>query len=252
NTEQIAIDMTGPAYNSLGEYNEHIEILNKGEAEKNGIILKKLSAKWNDIFERKDFFERISPKSVEHFKTIGNLPDGGFIQIAGNSPHLWNHIALVIKSDLLESVQTSLKYRTKDNKVLSIDIKKKAFGAVIVLSFISEENTIKIHIYITPHGAPILPDLREPDIIDAQINVKLPKNKAVAVRITMDDIFAKLGIEKFLEKAENFVQEFYKASDEVSSKNQEEQHKKQIEDSKEKVKADIEKLNKALSELDSI
>ena len=50
NTEQIAIDMTGPAYNLYEELNEHIKILNKGETEKNEIILKKLTSKWNDIF----------------------------------------------------------------------------------------------------------------------------------------------------------------------------------------------------------
>lgn len=258
-TEQIAIDMTGPSYNSLGDYNNHIEILIKGEAEKNGIILKKLSAKWNDIFERKVSFAEISPKNDGHFEKIGNLPDGGFIQIAGSSPNLWHYISSAIKSDRLESTQTSLKYKTKDNKILSIDIKKEAFGAVIVFSFISEESRIKMHIYITPHGAPALPDLREPDIIDAQVNVKLPKNKAIADRITIDDIFAKLGIERIWEKAENFEHEFYKSYrecyksyNEVFNNNQEEQHEKQIEASKEKVQADIEKLNKTLSELDSI
>ncbi len=65
NTEQIVIDMIGPVYNLYGEFYEHIEILNKGETEKNEIILKKLCAKWNDIFERKDFFEGITPKTYE-------------------------------------------------------------------------------------------------------------------------------------------------------------------------------------------
>ena len=131
-------------------------------------------------------------------------------------------------------------------------IKKEAFGAVIVFSFISEESTIKMHIYITPHGAPALPDLREPDIIDGQINIKLPKNKADAKRITIDDIFAKLGIEKFWEKAGKFEKKFQTAFAEASNKNLEEKQKKQIENSAKKVQADIEKLNKTLSELDSI
>lgn len=252
NTEQIAIDMTGPAYNLHEEFNEHIEILNKGEAEKNEIILKKLAAKWNDIFERKDFFEGITLKTDKWYEKIGNLPDGSLIKSTGSTTCIWNHIASAIKAKYLEITYSGLEYTTKDNKVLSIGIKKEAFGAVIKFSFISEEATIKMHIYITPHGAPALPDLREPDIIDAQINVKLPKNKADAQKITLNDIFAKLGIEKFWEKTANFEQEFLIAYGEAYNKNQEEQLNKQKNDSKEKVQADIEKLNKALSELDSI
>lgn len=253
-TEQIAIDMTGPAYNSHGELNEYIEILNKGEAEKNEIILKKLTAKWNDIFERKDFFEGITFKfkTYDWYEKIGNLPDGRLRKTAGAPTCEWNHIASAIKSKYLEITYSGLEYTTKDNKVISIGIKKEAFGAVIKFSFISEEATIKMHIYITPHGTPALPDLREPDIIDAQINVKLPKNKADAKRITMDDIFAKLGIEKFWEKATNFEQEFLITYGEAYNKNLEEQFNKQKNDSKEKVQADMEKLNKVLSELDSI
>lgn len=254
NTEQIAIDMTGPAYNLHEEFNEHIEILNKGEAEKNEIILKKLTAKWNDIFERKDFFEGITfkLKTDDWYEKIGNLPNGSLRKTAGAPTCEWNHIASAVKSKYLEITYSGLEYTTKDNKVLSIGIKKEAFGAVIKFSFISEEATIKMQIYITPHGTPALPDLREPDIIDAQINVKLPKNKADAKRITMDDIFAKLGIEKFWEKAENFEQEFHEAYHEAYNQKIKKNMQKQLEDSKEKVQAGIEKLNKVLSELDSI
>ena len=252
NTEQIAIDMTGSAYNLSGEYNEHFEKLNKEEAVRNEIVLKKLVAKWDDIFEQKDFFEEMTFKDNTHFEQIGNLSGGGFIQSACGSPRSWNHIASVIKSKYLERAFTRLKYTTKDNNVLSMGIKKEAFGAVIVFLFISEESSIKMHIYITPHGAPDLPDLREPDIIDGQINIKLPKNKADAKRITIDDIFAKLGIEKFWEKAGKFEKKFQTAFAEASNKNLEEKQKKQIEISAKKVQADIEKLNKTLSELDSI
>lgn len=273
--EQIAIDMTGPAYDSYGKYNEHIDIRNKGEAEKNEIILKKLSAKWNDIFERKDFFEGITfntdvweehiignlpngsrfemfskyPLDLEH--NVGNLPNGILVKLKG-AIGVWNDIASAIKSKRLEISYSSLEYTTKDNKSISIGIKKAAFGAVIVLSFIGDETTIKMHIYITPHGVPALPDLRESDIIDAQINVKLPKNKADAKKITLDDIFTKLGVEKFWEKTQNFEDEVYAACREARTKKIEENMQKQIENSKEKVQADMEKLNEALSEMDSI
>ncbi len=258
NTEQIAIDMTGPAYNLYEEPNEHIKILNKGETEKNEIILKKLTSKWNDIFERKDLFEGITSKSGECFEgmiwgeAIGELPDGGLIKTIGVPLCEWNNIASAIKSKHLEKACTQLKYTTKDKKSISIGIKKAALGVVIVLSFISEESTIKMHIYITPHGAPTLPDLREPDIIDAQINVKLPKNKVDVKKITLDDIFAKLGIEKIWEKEEKFVQEFYAAYQEAYDQKRKEDMQKQKENSKEKVQADMEKLNKALSEIDNI
>ncbi len=219
-------------------------------------------------------------------ETNGTLPDGRFIKTIGR-PFVWNEIALIIKYKRLEIRKMHMEYKTKDNKVLSIDIKKIEFGAVIVLSFISDESTIKMHIYITPHGAPSLPDLREPDIIDAQINVKLPKNKANAERVTLNDIFTKLGIEKFWEKVENFVmklddayqapqkraayqdpqerkeyiqkqKEYIQKQKEYIQKQKEyiqkqkEDMQKQKEDSKEKVQADMEKLNKALSEIDNI
>ena len=258
NTEQIAIDMTGPAYNLYEELCEHTKILNKGETEKNEIILKKLTAKWNDIFERKDFFEKIIPKNevwIEVFswdETIWNLSDVRNLSDGSAPSCVWNHIASAIKSKRLEKAYTQLQYKTKDNKSLSIGIKKAAFGAVIILSFTGEESTIKMHIYITPHGVPSLPDLREPDIIDAQINVKLPKNKADAQKVTLDDIFAKLGIENFWEKTEIFVKKSHAAYRKAYAQKIKEDRQKQKEDSKEKVKADMEKLNKALSELDTI
>ena len=261
NTEQIAIDMTGPAYNLHGELNEHIEILNKGETEKNEIILKKLTAKWNDIFERKDFFEGITPKNgvclegmiwdkgIVWGNAIVELSDGRLIKTRGAPLGYMDNIASAIKYNY---IWRKLEYTTKDKKVLSIGTIKAAFGAVIILSFTGEESTIKMHIYITPHGAPSLPDLREPDIIDAQINVKLPKNKADAQKVTLDDIFAKLGIENFWEKTEIFVKKSHAAYRKAYAQKRKEDMQKQKEDSKEKVKADMEKLNKALSELDTI